>query len=58
MKKRGRPVVGSAKTHQYRLRLSADDVHMLEFIHNKTGKNKAEILRNGIRMQYNLAQFK
>lgn len=58
MLKRGRPVTGNAKTYQYRLRLSADDVKKLEFIHKKTGKNKAEILRDGLNMQYNLAQYK
>lgn len=58
MKKRGRPLVGGGKNIKIQVRLSAEDAARIGYVREKTGKTTSEIVREGIRMQYNLAQFK
>ena len=50
-KKMGRPT-NDPKTLNTRIRLSEEDVRMLSFCAEKTGKTKAEIIRQGIREMY------
>lgn len=58
MNRFGRPPKrdGSVKNEQYRLRLSQEEAGMLAYISNKTGESKADILRNALKMQYNLTR--
>lgn len=50
-KKIGRPT-DAPKTEQYRLRMSDDDLRMLEYCCEKTGKSKAAIFRLGLETVY------
>ncbi len=50
-KKMGRPTI-NPKTNQYRVRLSDDDLRMLEFCSQKTGLSKADVIRKGIKKVY------
>mgnify|MGYP001781011688 FL=1 len=50
-KKIGRPT-DSPKVEQYRLRMSAEEVVMLEYCCRKTGKSKADIFREGLKSVY------
>lgn len=47
----GRPT-DNPKVLSTRIRLSEEDIKMLEFCSNMTGKTKAEIIREGIRKVY------
>lgn len=47
----GRPTT-APKTHETRIRMSDEDVKMLEVCCQKTGLTKAEIIRKGIREIY------
>lgn len=38
--------------------MSDEDIKMLDYIVYKTGKSKTDILRNGVRIQYNLEKYK
>lgn len=48
----GRPT-DDPKTNDTRIRMSDEDVRMLEYCANRLGKTKAEIIRMGIREVYN-----
>lgn len=48
-KKRGRHS-DNPKNHSYMMRLSAGDINNLIFIQNITGKSKADIFRDGLKM--------
>ena len=50
-KKLGRPTK-APKVEQYRLRMSAEEVSMLEYCCKKTGKSKADIFREGLKSVY------
>lgn len=52
-RKRGRPPKDDSKIYQYRVRLSFEELDMLEELCCRTGKTKAEVLRNGILIQRN-----
>lgn len=54
MNGRGRPKKDNAKTGQYRIRLSQDEEAKLARISEETGVSKADILRKGLKMQYDL----
>lgn len=41
------------KRHETRIRMSDEDVEILEYCCNKTGDTKADIIRKGIRKVYN-----
>lgn len=48
----GRPT-NNPKTHETRIRMSDEDVQMLEWCSKETGLPKSEIMRMGIRKVYN-----
>ena len=52
MSPKGRPT-DNPKTLSTRIRLSEEDVRMLEFCAKETGLTKAEIIRQGIQEVYN-----
>ena len=56
-KKRGRPPTGEARTYSYRVRLTEDEAEILDYLSDKLGKSKAEVLRKGLTIQYNLEKF-
>ena len=58
MNKRGRPAKEDAKRGQYRLRTGVKEEKMLDYLVEITGKNKAEIFREALRMLYNLEKTK
>lgn len=47
----GRPTT-DPKTHETRIRMSDEDIKILEICCNKTGMTKAEVIRQGIREVY------
>ena len=47
----GRPT-DNPKRHDTRIRMSDDDLNMLEYCCKVTGKTKADIIREGIRKVY------
>lgn len=51
-KKMGRPT-DDPKTLNTRVRLSENDVKMLEYCSEKSGLTKSEIIRRGIELVYN-----
>ena len=57
MKKRGRPLKEGAKHNQYRLRMTEKDIEILEYMANKKGLSKADIIRNSLQMYYSLLKY-
>ncbi len=49
--KRGRPTT-DPKRHETRIRMSDEDVRLLEICCQKTGLSKADVIRQGIREVY------
>lgn len=47
----GRPT-DSPKTHETRIRMSDQDIEMLEYCCKKTGLTKADVIRKGVREVY------
>lgn len=47
----GRPT-DNPKKHETRIRMSDEDVEILEYCCRETGKSKADIIREGIREVY------
>lgn len=47
----GRPT-DDPKKHETRIRMSDEDIRVLEYCCEKTGKTKADIIRMGIRKVY------
>ncbi len=47
----GRPT-DSPKRHETRIRMSDEDIEILEYCCKKTGESKADIIRKGIREVY------
>ena len=56
-KKSGRHPTGEARTYGYRVRLTEDEAEILDYLSDKLGKSKAEVLRKGLTIQYNLEKF-
>lgn len=54
---RGRYGKKSPKTEGMFIRLSREEIEQLEFISTKTGKSKSDVIRDGIRIKYNLASY-
>lgn len=54
---RGRPPIKSPRNDGYRLRLNAEEREMLNYLADETGLNASEILRSGIKIQYNIQKF-
>ena len=57
MNKRGRACNKDSRGNQYRLRMSDEEVEMLNNLSVKTHKTKAEILREALKMYHNLTIF-
>ena len=57
MTKRGRPLKEGAKHNQYRLRMTKKDIEILEYMANKKGLSKADIIRNSLQMYYSLLKY-
>lgn len=47
----GRPT-DNPKTHETRIRMSDEDVRLLDYCCEKTGMSKADVIRQGIREVY------
>lgn len=52
MSPKGRPT-DNPKKHDTRIRMSDEDVRLLEYCAKTTGKSKSDIIREGIRKVYN-----
>ena len=50
MVKRGRLAKEDGRKAKYLLRMSKEEQETLDYIHRKTGKSKAEILRKGLQL--------
>ena len=56
--KRGRPKTGNSRKNRYNLRLNDEESGYLDYIFDKTGTKKSDILRKGLKMYYNLEKYK
>lgn len=52
----GRPPSNDPKIHDTKIRMSDNDISMLEYCCKQTGKKKAEIIRQGIKRIYDELQ--
>lgn len=57
MRNRGRPPKADSKTDQFRVRLDAEERAMMRHLSVESGMSMSEILRRGLRIQYNMARF-
>lgn len=48
----GRPPSKDPKSHETRIRMSDEDVEILEYCCKVTGKSRSEIIREGVREVY------
>lgn len=48
----GRPPSKDPKIHDTKIRMSDNDIKMLKYCCEKTGKKKAEVIRMGVRKVY------
>ncbi len=55
---RGRPKKENSKSYRYGLRLTEDEIRMLEEVCESTGESKSDIIRRGLTMIYNLNKYK
>lgn len=53
-KKRGRPMKEYSKIDRFTIRMGRNEKDMLAYLTKKTGISVSDIVRNGIRMTYNL----
>lgn len=53
-KKRGRPKKFMPKTDRLEVRLSKEQLYWLNYVISRTGKNKTEVIADGLRTMYNL----
>ena len=58
LKRRGRPKTERPKDRIIRVRLDEKDMAKLEYVRDKFGESYSDVLREGLRMRYNLAMFK
>ena len=58
LKRRGRPKIERPKDRIIRVRLDEKDIAKLEYVRDKFGESYSDVLREGLRMRYNLAMFK
>ena len=56
--KLGRPKKEETKRWPFKLRMSEQEIRMLEYIQKSTGKTKSEIMLGGLKMSYNLEKSK
>lgn len=52
-KRRGRPRVGTGKDGRWEVRTSQRDNSMMNYLIEKTGKSRTEIILDAVRAQYN-----
>ena len=57
MGEKRRPPRDGSKTEKYLVRLSKEDVEMLERAAEKMGVSKSEVIRKGISTQFSLAKY-
>ena len=57
-KKRGRPPKEGSKHNRIFTRIGEKDGAMLEYLVSRTGLSMSDIIRNGIRIQYNMQKHK
>lgn len=55
--KRGRPVSDESRKGQYRLRMNDEESDMLDDLSAKTGKDKADVIREALRIYSNLVKY-
>lgn len=53
-RKRGRPVIESGKTERITCRLTTEEMELLEYLCEKTGGSKTEIIVNALHIFKNL----
>lgn len=58
MKCRGRPKKDNSRCRICKARLTDEEMKMLEYLYAETGQSVSDILRAGIKMQYNLEKYK
>lgn len=58
MQKRGRPKKNDGKNYRIELRMDEKSKEMIEYLVDKTGKSISNIVRESIRMSYNLEKFR
>lgn len=56
-KRRGRPPKDDRMEYQYRIRLTAKDAGILDYLCERQGKSKADVLRKGLLIQYNMTKI-
>lgn len=56
-RKRGRPRSEKPKGKQTNIRLSDEEQDMLSFMCYKTGKSQTDIIREALKMKYNLVKY-
>lgn len=56
-RKRGRPRKENPKSERVNIRLNAEEREMLSFIAYKTGKKHTDIIREALKMKYNLTKY-
>lgn len=57
MDKRGRPAKEDGKTKTLKVRLTDSEEEKLLYLSMETGRTKSEIIRDGLKMVYNLQRF-
>lgn len=55
-KKRGRPVTDGAKSNRCEVRMTDEELEQLEYMIDKTGLTKTEVVRNALKMYHNLVK--
>lgn len=53
LKRRGRPRVGTGKDGRWEVRTSPKDDSMMDYLIEKTGKSRTDIILDAVRAQYN-----
>lgn len=58
IRKRGRPSKPDGKNKDFKIRMTEEELEHLNYLSEKSGKNKSEIIREGLKMYYNLQVYK
>ena len=56
-KKRGRPKNDNSKSVAINCRMNQDDLDRILAISNETGESISEVIRNSVRIRYNLTRY-
>lgn len=57
IKKQGKMKKVDAKNKQYRLRMNNEESALLDYLSVETGKSKADIIRESIKMYSNIVKY-